>query len=187
MAYRHRLQQDHAFLKVLGKRRGLSLYYMYIHCILWKLTVFFFLIHSVKWVLFPTLYIRTGGTQSSVCMCVSCMYMWHRACSHNYRNETNFYASNVYYFISLPLSLSLLTQPYGSVLPGAVVRYSTRDRLGRRKKGVATLHSGYTHQLPFIVFGLGETPSLVEELEVHVHVYISKYTCICTYMYMIVR
>ena len=59
-----------------------------------------------------------------------------------------------------------LPQPYGSVLPGAVVRFSTKDRMGRRKEGVRTLTSGHAHNLPFTIFGLGQTPSLVERLEV---------------------
>ena len=45
---------------------------------------------------------------------------------------------------------------------------STTDRMGRKKRSVCTLTSGHSHYLPFIVFGLGQTPSLVEELEVKI-------------------
>ena len=57
-------------------------------------------------------------------------------------------------------------QPYGSALPGAVVKLSTTDRMGHRMRSVCTLTFGHAHHLPFIVFGLGQTPSLIEELEV---------------------
>ena len=43
--------------------------------------------------------------------------------------------------------------------------------MGRRKKSVHTLTLGHTHQLPFVVFGLGQTPSLIEKMEVSVLVY----------------
>ena len=49
------------------------------------------------------------------------------------------------------------------------MRFSTTDRMGRRKEGVRTLTSGHAHQLPFAVFGLGQTPSLVERLEASVY------------------
>lgn len=57
-------------------------------------------------------------------------------------------------------------EPYGSVLPGAVATFSTTDRTGHKEKSVAVVHMGATLQLPFIVFGLGDTPNFIEDLTV---------------------
>eukprot|EP00731_Ephydatia_muelleri_P025941 Em0018g41a len=58
------------------------------------------------------------------------------------------------------------TKPYGSVLPGAVVAFSTTDRNGMKRRSVGAVHVGGHGQLPFIIFGLGETPNFVENLVV---------------------
>lgn len=128
LAFRHHLQDDHAFLKVLGVCVSLSL--LATSCCL---CVF----PSPQWPLLPRLQVRTEGMASPT------------PPPH-----------------PLPLSPSPTLQPYGSVLPGAVVRFSTKDRLGHQKTSVCTLTSGPALHLPFIVFGLGQTPSLVEELQV---------------------
>lgn len=89
-------------------------------------------------------------------------------------------------------------QPYGSLLPGAVVAFSTTDRNGREERNTgisyvstvtdwlvlcqyqlspppppppnhthtAVMHPGSPYQLPFIVFGLGETPNFIEDLTI---------------------
>lgn len=61
--------------------------------------------------------------------------------------------------------LFLPPQPYGSVLPAATVSYSTTDRNGRTQQtSVSTRPSSDPLQLPFVVFGLGETPNFIERL-----------------------
>lgn len=59
------------------------------------------------------------------------------------------------------------TEPYGSVLPGATVAFSTSDRNGNKERSVAVVQSGGSQQqLPFVVFGLGETPNFIEDLTI---------------------
>ena len=70
---------------------------------------------------------------------------------------------------ALPLYLSLsLSQPYGSVLPGATVSFSTTGRTGHNERSVANIQysSSNSLQLPFVLFGLGETPNFIEALTV---------------------
>ena len=59
-------------------------------------------------------------------------------------------------------------QPYGSVLPGATVAFSTTGRSGGNERSVAVIqYSGSNSlQLPFALFGLGETPNFIEAITV---------------------
>ena len=59
-------------------------------------------------------------------------------------------------------------QPYGSVLPGATVSFSTTDRNGHKEQSVAVVrgNSDSPLQLPFVLFGLGETPNFIELLTI---------------------
>jgi len=55
-------------------------------------------------------------------------------------------------------------------LTGATVSFSTTDRQGRREAGVS-VPGGYGDsplQLPFVLFGLGETPNFIESLSIGV-------------------
>ena len=60
------------------------------------------------------------------------------------------------------------TQPYGSVLPGATVAFSTTGRTGHNERSVAVIQysSSSSLQLPFALFGLGETPNFIEDITV---------------------
>ncbi len=62
------------------------------------------------------------------------------------------------------------TQAYTSALPGATVSFSTTDRNGHKELGVATVRGNGDSplQLPFVLFGLGETPNFVESLTIGV-------------------
>lgn len=60
-------------------------------------------------------------------------------------------------------------EPYGINQPGPVVKYTTEDNEGHLQIGLATqlTQSAYfSLQLPFTVFGLGQTPNFVDTLEV---------------------
>ena len=59
-------------------------------------------------------------------------------------------------------------QPFGSVLPGATVSFSTTDRNGHKEQSVAVVrgNSDSPLQLPFVLFGLGETPNFIELLTI---------------------
>ena len=54
------------------------------------------------------------------------------------------------------------------MLPGATVSFSTTGRSGRNERSVSVIqYSGSnTLQLPFALFGLGETPNFIEDLTV---------------------
>ncbi len=58
------------------------------------------------------------------------------------------------------------TQSYTSTLPGATVSFSTTDRNGHKEVGVAVVRGNGDSplQLPFVLFGLGETPNFIESL-----------------------
>ena len=56
-------------------------------------------------------------------------------------------------------------KPYGSVLPAASVAYSTADKNSRAQQTKATTRSSMDpFQLPFLLFGLGETPNFIQKL-----------------------
>ena len=53
------------------------------------------------------------------------------------------------------------------MLPGTTVAFSTTDRNGKKERSTATVHSSsFSLQLPFVLFGLGETPNFIEDLTV---------------------
>ena len=54
------------------------------------------------------------------------------------------------------------------MLPGATVSFSTTGRSGRNERSVAMIHYSGSNslQLPFALFGLGETPNFIEDLTV---------------------
>ena len=54
------------------------------------------------------------------------------------------------------------------MLPGATVSFSTTGRSGRNERSVSVIQysSSNTLQLPFALFGLGETPNFIEDLTV---------------------
>ncbi|CAG2250154.1 ITFG1 [Mytilus edulis] len=59
-------------------------------------------------------------------------------------------------------------EPYGINQPGPVVKYTTEDNEGRLQIGIAsqlTQSAHFSLQLPFTVFGLGQTPNFVDTLE----------------------
>lgn len=60
-------------------------------------------------------------------------------------------------------------EPYGINQPGPVVKYTTEDNEGHLQIGIAsqlTQSAYFSLQLPFTVFGLGQTPNFVDTLEV---------------------
>ncbi|XP_076113083.1 T-cell immunomodulatory protein-like isoform X4 [Mytilus galloprovincialis] len=62
-------------------------------------------------------------------------------------------------------------EPYGINQPGPVVKYTTEDNEGRLQIGIAsqlTQSAHFSLQLPFTVFGLGQTPNFVDTLEVSI-------------------
>ncbi len=62
------------------------------------------------------------------------------------------------------------TQSYTSTLPGATVSFSTTDRNGHKEVGVGVVRGNGDSplQLPFVLFGLGETPNFIESLTIGV-------------------
>lgn len=59
-------------------------------------------------------------------------------------------------------------EPYGVNQPGPVVKYNTLDNNGDPQTGTAcqlTQSSHFSLQLPFSIFGLGQTPNFVDELK----------------------
>lgn len=61
-------------------------------------------------------------------------------------------------------------QPFGSILPGAVVSYETQDRNGNAVKGMGScsVGSSYLHNptLPYVVLGLGGTSNFISKLTI---------------------
>lgn len=60
-------------------------------------------------------------------------------------------------------------EPYGVNQPGPVVKYTTEDNEGHLQIGIAsqlTQSAYFSLQLPFSVFGLGQTPNFIDTLEV---------------------